>query len=188
VEKRGLDCYLYHFIAENNTFATHSQAMEAARTWGFRISSHTRLCRSLQEIYDLLDQWEVERTTLPVATDGVVIKVNSFAFQRALGMTAKSPRWATAYKFKAEQACTPLLSVDFQVGRTGAVTPVANLQPVFLSGTTVKRASLHNADQIALHDIRLGDHVYVEKGGEIIPKVVGVALEKRLRILSRSNT
>ncbi len=179
VEKRGLDCYLYHFIAENNTFATHSQAMEAARTWGFRISSHTRLCRSLQEIYDLLDQWEVERTTLPVATDGVVIKVNSFAFQRALGMTAKSPRWATAYKFKAEQACTPLLSVDFQVGRTGAVTPVANLQPVFLSGTTVKRASLHNADQIALHDIRLGDHVYVEKGGEIIPKVVGVALEKR---------
>ena len=128
---------------------------------------------------DFLDYWDDARTTLPFATDGVVVKVNDFAIQRSLGMTAKSPRWATAYKFKAEQAATKLLSVDFQVGRTGVVTPVANLQPVLLSGTTVKRASLHNADQIALHDIRLGDTVYVEKGGEIIPKVVGVDLGKR---------
>lgn len=179
VANRGLDCYLYDLITDIRGIDTHWQALEAAFEWGFPISHHRRLCRSVGEIMDFLDYWDDARTTLPFATDGVVVKVNDFAIQRSLGMTAKSPRWATAYKFKAEQAATKLLSVDFQVGRTGVVTPVANLQPVLLSGTTVKRASLHNADQIALHDIRLGDTVYVEKGGEIIPKVVGVDLEKR---------
>lgn len=179
VENRGLDCFLYHLIADVPGLRTHWQALEAAIQWGFPISHHRRLCRNIQEIMDFLDYWDDARTTLPFATDGVVVKVNDFALQRSLGMTAKSPRWATAYKFKAQQAATKLLSVDFQVGRTGAVTPVANLQPVLLSGTTVKRASLHNADQIALHDIRLGDTVYVEKGGEIIPKVVGVDLNSR---------
>ncbi|MFA5301485.1 MAG: NAD-dependent DNA ligase LigA [Bacteroidales bacterium] len=179
VERRGLDCFLYHLIADIPGIHTHWQAMETALEWGFPVSKHRKLCRDLKEINDYLDHWETARTGLKVATDGVVIKVNDFSLQRALGMTAKSPRWATAYKFKAQQAATKLLSVDFQVGRTGAVTPVANLEPVLLSGTTVKRASLHNADQIALHDIRLGDTVFVEKGGEIIPKVVGVDLEAR---------
>lgn len=179
VGKRALDCFLYHFITENNPFETHAQALEAAKSWGLQISDYQQRCSNLEGINTCLDQWDQERHQLPVATDGVVIKVNSFALQRALGMTAKSPRWATAYKFKAQQACTPLLSVSFQVGRTGAITPVANLQPVLLSGTTVKRASLHNADQIALHDIRVGDSVFVEKGGEIIPKVVGVDLSLR---------
>lgn len=179
VGNRHLDSYLYHFITENNPFETHTQALAAARDWGLPISNYQRICKSLDAIYECLDQWDSERRSLPFATDGVVIKVNSFAQQRTLGMTAKSPRWATAFKFKAEQACTKLLSVDFQVGRTGAITPVANLDPVLLSGTTVKRASLHNADQIALHDIRIGDYVFVEKGGEIIPKVVGVAFDKR---------
>lgn len=179
VGARGLDSFLYHFITQDNPFSSHTQALQAAADWGLPVSAYMFTCSTVDEIRTCLDKWDVERHSLPVATDGVVIKVNSFAQQRALGMTAKSPRWATAYKFKAEQACTPLLSVDFQVGRTGAITPVANLEPVLLSGTTVKRASLHNADQIALHDIRIGDYVYVEKGGEIIPKVVGVALEKR---------
>ncbi len=179
VERRGLDCFLYHLIADIPGIETHWQAMEAALEWGFPISKHRKLCRDLDQINEFLDYWDTARTGLKVATDGVVIKINDFSLQRALGMTAKSPRWATAYKFKAQQAATKLLSVDFQVGRTGAVTPVANLQPVLLSGTTVKRASLHNADQIALHDIRLGDTVFVEKGGEIIPKVVGVDLEVR---------
>ncbi len=179
VGARALDSFLYHFIAQDNPFETHTQALHAAADWGLHVSAYMVTCKTIEEVRECLERWDVERRSLPVATDGVVIKVNSFAQQRALGMTAKSPRWATAYKFKAEQACTRLLSVDFQVGRTGAVTPVANLEPVALSGTTVKRASLHNADQIALHDIRLGDYVYVEKGGEIIPKVVGVALEKR---------
>lgn len=179
VERRGLDCFLYHLIADIPGIETHWQAMEAALEWGFPISKHRKLCRNLDQINDFLDYWDTARTGLKVATDGVVIKINDFSLQRALGMTAKSPRWATAYKFKAQQAATKLLSVDFQVGRTGAVTPVANLQPVLLSGTTVKRASLHNADQMALHDIRLGDTVFVEKGGEIIPKVVGVDLEVR---------
>ena len=179
VERRSLDCFLYHLIADIPGIDTHWQAMEAALQWGFPISKHRKLCRDLDQINEFLDHWDTERTGLRVATDGVVIKVNDFSLQRSLGMTAKSPRWATAYKFKAQQATTRLLSVDFQVGRTGAVTPVANLQPVLLSGTTVKRASLHNADQIALHDIRLGDMVFVEKGGKIIPKVVGVDLESR---------
>lgn len=179
VEKRGLDCFLYHVVTSIPGLETHWQALETASAWGFQVSAHRKLCRDTHEVMAFLDHWETARTSLPVATDGVVVKVNDFALQRTLGMTAKSPRWATAYKFKAEQAATRLLSVDFQVGRTGAVTPVANLEPVLLSGTTVKRASLHNADQIALHDIRTGDTVYVEKGGEIIPKVVGVDLSSR---------
>ncbi|HOG24839.1 MAG TPA: NAD-dependent DNA ligase LigA [Bacteroidales bacterium] len=179
VERRSLDCYLYHFIGNVQGLDTHWKALEMASQWGFPVSEHRRLCHSTDQVMDFLDYWDKARADLPIATDGVVIKVNSFSLQRTLGMTAKSPRWATAYKFKAEQAVTRLLSVDFQVGRTGAVTPVANLEPVLLSGTTVKRASLHNADQIALHDIRLQDMVYVEKGGEIIPKVVGVDLSSR---------
>ena len=179
VERRSLDCYLYHFIGNVPGIDTHWKALEMVSQWGFPVSEHRRLCHNTEQIMDFLDHWDKARADLPIATDGVVIKVNSFSLQRTLGMTAKSPRWATAYKFKAEQAVTRLLSVDFQVGRTGAVTPVANLEPVLLSGTTVKRASLHNADQIALHDIRLGDMVYVEKGGEIIPKVVGVDLPSR---------
>ncbi|HOD55785.1 MAG TPA: NAD-dependent DNA ligase LigA [Bacteroidales bacterium] len=179
VERRGLDCYLYHLIADVPGIKTHWQALETASQWGFPVSQHRRLCRNVEEIMEFLEYWDKARADLPIATDGVVVKVNSFSLQKTLGMTAKSPRWATAYKFKAEQAATRLLSVDFQVGRTGAITPVANLEPVLLSGTTVKRASLHNADQIALHDIRLGDMVYVEKGGEIIPKVIGVELSSR---------
>ena len=170
VEKRGLDCFLYHVVTSIPGLETHWQALETASAWGFQVSAHRKLCRDTHEVMAFLDHWETARTSLPVATDGVVVKVNDFALQRTLGMTAKSPRWATAYKFKAEQAATRLLSVDFQVGRTGAVTPVANLEPVLLSGTTVKRASLHNADQIALHDIRTGDTVYVEKGGRSYPR------------------
>lgn len=179
VERRALDCYLYHFIGQVPGIDTHWKALEMASQWGFSVSDHRRLCQNTDQIMDFLDYWDQARADLPIATDGVVIKVNSFSLQRTLGMTAKSPRWATAYKFKAEQAVTRLLSVVFQVGRTGAVTPVANLEPVLLSGTTVKRASLHNADQIALHDIRPGDMVYIEKGGEIIPKVIGVDLPSR---------
>ncbi|HKM31020.1 MAG TPA: NAD-dependent DNA ligase LigA [Bacteroidales bacterium] len=179
VARRGLDCFVYHLVTETEGISTQWQALEAAHAWGFPVSNQRKLCKSPEEITEFLDFWDTERTNLPIATDGVVIKVNDFKLHKVLGMTAKSPRWATAYKFRAEQAATRLLSVDFQVGRTGAITPVANLEPVFLSGTTVKRASLHNADQIALHDIRLGDTVFIEKGGEIIPKVVGVDLGLR---------
>lgn len=179
VAKRNLDCFLYYMPAGNSIFHTHYESLQAAKRWGFHISEHTRLCNAMQEVFDFIHYWDTQRKTLPYATDGVVIKVNDYAQQRKLGMTAKSPRWATAFKFKAEQATTELLSVDFQVGRTGAITPVANLEPVLLAGTTVKRASLHNADQIALLDIRLKDMVIIEKGGEIIPKVVGVDLSKR---------
>ncbi|NLA15492.1 MAG: NAD-dependent DNA ligase LigA [Bacteroidales bacterium] len=179
VERRRLDCYVYHLVTETDGIQTQWQALEAARQWGFPVSEQRKLCHNIQEVTEFLELWDKKRTDLPVATDGIVIKVNDFTLHKKLGMTAKSPRWATAYKFQAEQAVTRLLSVDFQVGRTGAITPVANLEPVFLSGTTVKRASLHNADQIALHDIRLGDTVFIEKGGEIIPKVVGVDLGLR---------
>lgn len=179
VQRRGLECYVYHLVTDTAGIQTQWQALEAAAQWGFFVSPHRKLCQNMEEIEAFLEYWDRERHNLPVATDGVVIKVNAFALHKQLGMTAKSPRWATAYKFKAEQAATRLLSVDFQVGRTGAVTPVANLEPVLLSGTTVRRASLHNADQIALHDIRLEDTVFVEKGGEIIPKVVGVDLSLR---------
>ncbi len=176
---RGLDCMLYFLVAENLPYASHSESMQAARQWGFKVSEHMRICSSAQEVYEYINEVETLRHSLPYATDGVVIKVNEYAVQRRLGTTAKSPRWAVAYKFKAEQALTELLSIDFQVGRTGAVTPVANLSPVHLAGTTVKRASLHNAEQIALLDVRVGDMVYVEKGGEIIPKITGVETSQR---------
>ena len=179
VARRGLDCTLYQLAGDNLPFTTHVENLDAARRWGFKISNHTAICRSREEIERFIAYWDVERKNLPYATDGVVIKVNSYAHQRQLGSTAKAPRWAVAYKFQAERALTKLLSVDFQVGRTGAITPVANLEPVQLAGTIVKRASIHNADQIALLDIRLGDMVYVEKGGEIIPKITEVELSER---------
>ena len=179
VARRGLDCTLYQLAGDNLPFATHAENLEAARRWGFKISDHTSICRSREEIERFIAFWDRERKNLPYATDGVVIKVNSYAHQRQLGSTAKAPRWAVAYKFQAERALTRLRSVDFQVGRTGAITPVANLDPVQLAGTIVKRASMHNADQIALLDIRIGDMVYVEKGGEIIPKITEVELSER---------
>ncbi|MBR4964305.1 MAG: NAD-dependent DNA ligase LigA, partial [Alistipes sp.] len=179
VAHRGLDCTLYHIAGDNLPFATHIENLEAARTWGFKVSEHMKVCRSREEIEAFIAYWDTERKNLPFATDGIVIKVNSYAQQRTLGSTAKAPRWAVAYKFQAERALTKLISVDFQVGRTGAITPVANLEPVQLAGTIVKRASIHNADQIAALDIRVGDMVYVEKGGEIIPKITGVELSER---------
>ncbi|MDR3134025.1 MAG: NAD-dependent DNA ligase LigA [Prevotellaceae bacterium] len=177
--RRGLNCFLYYLLGDQLPADNHYECLQAAKRWGFTVSEHTRKCPSIEAVFDFIRYWETSREGLPYATDGVVIKVNSFAHQRRLGFTAKSPRWATSFKFKAEQAVTELLSVDFQVGRTGAVTPVANLAPVLLAGTTVKRASLHNADQMSLLDIRLHDWVKVEKGGEIIPKVVGVDLNRR---------
>lgn len=174
VAKRGLDCYFYYMMGRNLPAKTHYECMQVLRRAGFKISDHVKLCHSLQEIFDFIHYWDTERRNLPFDIDGIVLKVNSYAQQEMLGFTAKNPRWAIAYKFKAEQVSTRLLSIDYQVGRTGAITPVANLEPVQLAGTIVKRASLHNADQIALLDIRVGDMVYVEKGGEIIPKIVGV--------------
>ncbi len=179
VARRGLDCTLYHIASDNLPFATHIENLEAARTWGFKVSEHMKVCRNREEIEAFIAYWDTERKNLPFATDGIVIKVNSYAQQRTLGSTAKAPRWAVAYKFQAERALTRLVSVNFQVGRTGAITPVANLEPVQLAGTVVKRASIHNADQIAALDIRLGDMVYVEKGGEIIPKITEVELSER---------
>jgi DNA ligase (NAD+) len=179
VATRKLDCFLYYMPAGDELFRTHYETLQAAKAWGFQVSTHIRLCNSMQEALHFIRHWDVARKALPYATDGVVVKVNDYAQQRRLGMTAKSPRWATAFKFKAEQAVTRLRSVDFQVGRTGAITPVANLDPVLLAGTTVKRASLHNADQIALLDLRPGDTVIIEKGGEIIPKVVDVDRAQR---------
>ena len=174
VAHRGLWCTLYHIPAESVAFDSHSQALDAAASWGLPVSEDRRICKDISEIKAYIDHWDQARKFLPYATDGIVIKINELACQRALGYTAKSPRWAVAYKFKAEQACTELLSIDYQVGRTGAVTPVANLAPVQLSGTLVKRATLNNADQMALLDIRVGDWVFVEKGGEIIPKITGI--------------
>ena len=179
VARRGLDCTLYHIAGDNLPYTTHAEMLSAARDWGFKISDHTAICRSREEVEKFIAYWDTERKRLPYATDGIVIKVNDYALQRTLGSTAKAPRWAVAYKFQAERALTRLISVDFQVGRTGAVTPVANLEPVQLAGTVVKRASIHNADQIAALDIRLGDMVYVEKGGEIIPKITEVELSER---------
>ena len=179
VAKRGLDCTLYQMAGYNLPFKSHLENLNAARSWGFKVSEHMQLCHSAKEVIDYITYWDEARKSLPYPTDGVVIKVNDFAVRRQLGFTAKSPRWAVAYKFKAESALTKLLSVDFQVGRTGAITPVANLEPVLLAGTTVKRASLHNAEQIAALDIRIGDKVYVEKGGEIIPKITDVELSER---------
>ena len=179
VAERGLECTLYHMLGDNLPYATHAQALEKAAEWGLPVSDKRRLCISIDEIEEFIRYWDTARKSLPFATDGIVIKVNELAYQEQLGYTSKFPRWAVAYKFKAEQALTKLISIDYQVGRTGAVTPVANLEPVQLSGTVVKRASLHNADQMALLDVHIGDYVYVEKGGEIIPKITGVELSQR---------
>ena len=179
VAARRLDAYLYYLLGEDLPRDGHYENLQVARTWGFKISEHMRKARTLQDIYDYISYWDTERKNLPVATDGIVLKVNSLRQQRALGYTAKSPRWAIAYKFQAERARTRLNEVTYQVGRTGAVTPVANLDPVQLSGTVVRRASLHNADIIEGLDLHLGDMVYVEKGGEIIPKITGVDTEAR---------
>ena len=179
VAERGLDCTLYHIATDEPIKETHWENLAEAKRWGFKVSEHIKVCRTREDIEAFIAYWDTERKKLPYATDGIVIKVNSYAHQRTLGSTAKAPRWAVAYKFQAEKALTKLVSVDFQVGRTGAVTPVANLEPVQLAGTVVKRASIHNADQIELLDIRIGDMVYVEKGGEIIPKITGVELSER---------
>ena len=179
VAKRGLQCFPYYFIGNNLPYATQWEMLEAASELGFKIPPTSKLCTSLEEVLAFVEYWDVERRNLPYETDGIVIKVNSFSQQDELGFTAKSPRWAMAYKFKAEAAETELLSIDYQVGRTGAITPVANLAAVSLAGTIVKRASVHNEDIIKKLDIRIGDIVYVEKGGEIIPKIVGVNTDVR---------
>lgn len=183
VAKRSLDAYLYYMLGENLPDDKHINNLQQAKSWGFKISDATRCCKSIDEVFSFIKYWDVERKNLPVATDGIVLKVNSLSQQKKLGYTAKSPRWAIAYKFQAERECTRLNSVSFQVGRTGAVTPVANLDPVQLSGTVVKRASLHNADIIKGLDLHIGDMVYVEKGGEIIPKIVDVNRELRNELL-----
>lgn len=182
VLRRGLYCMLYHIPAQSvpeDLASTHSELLDMADGWGLPISEHRKICHNIDEIMAYIDYWDTHRRSLPYATDGIVIKINELEYQRELGYTAKSPRWAVAFKFKAEQACTKVLSIDYQVGRTGAVTPVANLEPVQLAGTIVKRATLNNADQMALLDIRVGDSVFVEKGGEIIPKITGVDLASR---------
>lgn len=179
VARRHLDAYFYYILGDDIPGDSHYENLQAARRWGFKVADSMRLCHSLPEVFEYISYWDVERKRLPVATDGIVLKVNSLRQQRELGYTAKSPRWAIAYKFQAERALTELQSVSFQVGRTGAITPVANLSPVLLAGTVVKRASLHNADIIAGLDLHLGDHVYVEKGGEIIPKITGVDMDAR---------
>lgn len=179
VAKRKLDCFLYYVLGEDLPYETHFENMQAAETWGFKISKEAKLCKGIDEVLAFIDTWDTRRFKLPYDTDGVVIKVNNYNQQKNLGFTAKSPRWAIAYKFKTEQVSTELQSISYQVGRTGAITPVANLKPVALGGTTVKRASLHNADIIEKLDVRIGDYVFVEKGGEIIPKIVGVDLNKR---------
>ena len=179
VANRKLDAYLYYLLGDNLPHDGHYENLQEAAKWGFKISHISRKARTLQEVFDFINYWDVERKNLPVATDGIVLKVNSLRQQRNLGYTAKSPRWAIAYKFQAERALTKLEKVTYQVGRTGAVTPVANLDPVQLSGTIVRRASLHNADIIASLDLHIGDMVYVEKGGEIIPKITGVEVSAR---------
>lgn len=179
VAKRTLDCYLYYLLGEQLPTQSHYENLQKAKEWGFKVPPYAAICHTIEEIMQFIDKWEKERDSLPFDIDGIVIKVDSLTQQRQLGLRSKSPRWAVAYKFPAERVETRLNSISYQVGRTGAVTPVANLEPVRLAGTTVKRASLHNSDQIQLLDIRIGDMVYVEKGGEIIPKVVGVNLEKR---------
>lgn len=179
VAKRSLDAYLYYMLGEELPSATHYENLEKAKTWGFKIGEGIKKVKTLQEIYDFIAYWDTERKNLPVATDGIVLKVNAIEQQKLLGYTAKSPRWAIAYKFKAERELTQLESVSYQIGRTGAVTPVANMSPVQLAGTIVKRATLNNADFITSLDLHINDYVYVEKGGEIIPKIVGVDATKR---------
>ena len=179
VAKRPLDCLLYFLIGNNLPFNTQFDGLETAREWGFKVPKEARLAHTLDQVFEYINYWDIHRHNLPYETDGVVVKVNRFQYQEELGYTAKSPRWAMAYKFKSEQVSTKLSSISYQVGRTGAITPVANLEPVQLAGTIVKRASLHNADQIEKLDIRIGDTVFVEKGGEIIPKIIAVDLSKR---------
>ncbi|MFZ4679172.1 MAG: NAD-dependent DNA ligase LigA [Flavobacterium sp.] len=179
VAKRPLECLLYFIVGNNLTIESQYEGLESARNWGFKVPKEAKLAKNLEQVFDYINYWDSHRHDLPYETDGVVIKVNDFHQQDELGYTAKSPRWAIAYKFKAEQVSTILNSISYQVGRTGSITPVANLQPVQLAGTIVKRASLHNADQIEKLDIRIGDTVFVEKGGEIIPKIIGVDLTKR---------
>jgi DNA ligase (NAD+) len=181
VAKRPLDCLLYHIIGDRLSINTQFESLEKAREWGFKVPAIAKIAKSISEVIEFVDYWDIHRHDLPYETDGVVIKVNSLFQQEELGYTAKAPRWAIAYKFKAEKASTVLKEITYQVGRTGAVTPVANLKPVSLAGTIVKRASLHNADQIEKFDIRVDDTVFVEKGGEIIPKIVGVDLGKRTK-------
>jgi len=184
IGKRGLQALFYHILYDQElNYTSHCQLLESARNWGLPTSPYVTLCESIEQVNDFLDLWDVERTGLPYPTDGVVIKVDNLLDQKVLGSTSKSPRWATAYKFKPEQALSRVVSVDFQVGRTGAVTPVANLEPVLLSGTTVKRATLHNLDQIKALDLHINDIVYVEKGGEIIPKITAVDLSRRDSII-----
>lgn len=183
VAARRLDAYLYYVLGEELPADTHYGNLQAARRWGLKVSDATQVCHSLDDIYTYINKWDTERKNLPVATDGIVLKVNSLRQQQVLGYTAKNPRWAIAYKFQAEREETRLNSVSYQVGRTGAVTPVANLEPVLLAGTVVKRASLHNADIIEGLDLHIGDQVYVEKGGEIIPKIVGVNKEARTMMI-----
>jgi DNA ligase (NAD+) len=179
VAKRPLDCLIYQVVSDENKYETHFQALQEARKAGFKVPKEIEVCKTVDEIMNFIHKWDKKRFELPYETDGIVIKVNNIHYQNELGYTAKSPRWAIAYKFKAEQVATVLETVDYQVGRTGAITPVANLKPVALGGTTVKRASLHNADQINKLDLHYKDTVFVEKGGEIIPKIVGVAVSKR---------
>ena len=179
VAKRPLECLMYFLTGKDLPFASQFESLENARKYGFKVPNESKLANSLDEVFEFIDIWDKKRHTLPYETDGVVVKVNSIVHQEELGFTAKSPRWAMAYKFKSEQVSTKLNSISYQVGRTGSITPVANLEPVKLAGTIVKRASLHNADQIAKLDIRLNDTVFVEKGGEIIPKIINVDLEKR---------
>ena len=179
VAKRKLDCFLYYVLGENLPHQSHIENMHAAKIWGFKISEDAKLCHGIDEVLDFINYWDKKRFDLPYDIDGIVVKVNNYNQQQNLGFTAKSPRWAIAYKFKAEQVSTELLGITYQVGRTGAITPVANLKPIALGGTTVKRASLHNADIIEKLDVRVGDYVFVEKGGEIIPKIIGVDLSRR---------
>jgi DNA ligase (NAD+) len=179
VAKRPLDCLLYFLIGNQLPFNSQIESLESARSWGFKAPKEAKLANNLEEVFQFIDYWDTHRHNLPYETDGVVVKVNSFQYQEELGYTAKSPRWAIAYKFKSEQVATRLNSISYQVGRTGAITPVANLEPVQLAGTIVKRASLHNADQIEKLDIRVGDTVFVEKGGEIIPKIIAVDVSQR---------
>lgn len=179
VASRKLDCILYSVLGEELSFNSHFESLLSAKSWGFKTSQHTKLCKGIADVSEFISYWDKKRLELPYDIDGIVIKVNNYSEQEQLGFTAKSPRWAIAYKFKAQQVSTILESISYQVGRTGAITPVANLKPVLLAGTIVKRASLHNADIIEKLDVRIGDYVIVEKGGEIIPKIVEVDLSKR---------
>ncbi len=179
VAQRKLDCYVYSLMEENQSYTTHSQSISALEKWGFNVSKTYGMCSNIEEVMDYIDRWEMLRLDLPLVTDGIVIKVDSFTDQQKLGFTAKSPRWAIAYKYKSENQQTVLRNISYHVGRTGAITPVANLEPVLLAGTTVKRASLHNANEIERLGLRIGDTVFIEKGGEIIPKITAIDLQKR---------